>query len=288
MTSSFRLQLVLAFTLFIGSCLSYEFSKTVVVDKSGNGQFTKIQDAIDSVPEGNSGWFHIVVNKGVYNEKVTIPYKKEYIFLEGSSSAKTLIVGDDHQATDTSSTFTSFSDNFVAKSISFMNSYNLKQKNDVTQAVAAMIHGDKSAFYNCGFYGYQDTLCAYEGRHYYKNCYIQGAADFIWGHGQSFFKGCKINVTMGHTNTPGYITAQGRMLEEDTNGFVFSKCSIVGTGQAYLGRAYGPFNRVIFSKTTMNSVVHPLGWDAWHFGGKELSSFLFECIYIFLYFGYFI
>ena len=55
-------------------------------------------------------------------------------------------------------------------------------------ALAARIYGDKSAFFDCGFLGFQDTLWDVQGRHYYKNCYIQGAVDFIFGSGQSYFE----------------------------------------------------------------------------------------------------
>jgi pectinesterase len=55
------------------------------------------------------------------------------------------------------------------------------------QAVALRISGDKAAFYNCKFYGAQDTLYDHKGRHYFKNCYIQGSIDFIFGDGQSYY-----------------------------------------------------------------------------------------------------
>ena len=55
-------------------------------------------------------------------------------------------------------------------------------------AVAATINGDKSAVFNCGFLGYQDTLSDAMGRHYFKNCYIQGEVDFIFGQAQSYFE----------------------------------------------------------------------------------------------------
>jgi len=55
-------------------------------------------------------------------------------------------------------------------------------------AVAAIINGDKSAVFNCGFIGYQDTLFDAMGRHYFKNCYIQGEVDFIFGEAQSYFE----------------------------------------------------------------------------------------------------
>ena len=59
---------------------------------------------------------------------------------------------------------------------------------DVKRALAARIYGDKSSFYECGFVGFQDTLWDVSGRHYFKNCYIEGGVDFIWGNGQSIYE----------------------------------------------------------------------------------------------------
>lgn len=39
---------------------------TIMVDINGNGEFTSIQAAIDSVPEGNGRWTIIHIRKGVY------------------------------------------------------------------------------------------------------------------------------------------------------------------------------------------------------------------------------
>jgi pectinesterase len=55
-------------------------------------------------------------------------------------------------------------------------------------ALAAAIQGDKTAIFNCGFLGYQDTLFDGYGRHYYKNCYIQGEVDFIFGFAQTYYE----------------------------------------------------------------------------------------------------
>lgn len=70
------------------------------------------------------------------------------------------------------------------------NSYNYPIDNDhpVKVAVAARISGDKSAFYDCTFLGFQDTVYDYDGRHYFKNCTITGAIDFIFGNGQSIYE----------------------------------------------------------------------------------------------------
>jgi len=55
-------------------------------------------------------------------------------------------------------------------------------------ALAARIYGDKSFIYNCSFMGYQDTLFDASGRHYIKNCYIEGEIDFIFGNAQSYYE----------------------------------------------------------------------------------------------------
>lgn len=55
-------------------------------------------------------------------------------------------------------------------------------------APAAYLGGDKIAFYNCGFYGVQDTLCDAQGRHFFSKCLIVGAVDFIFGAGQSVYE----------------------------------------------------------------------------------------------------
>lgn len=56
------------------------------------------------------------------------------------------------------------------------------------QAAAFRISGDKAYFYGCGFYGVQHTLSDDEGRHYFKECYIEGSIDFIFGNGRSMYK----------------------------------------------------------------------------------------------------
>lgn len=61
------------------------------------------------------------------------------------------------------------------------------------QAVALRITGDRAAFYNCSFFGYQDTLYDHRGRHYFESCYIQGSIDFIFGNGRSLYRVSTLN-----------------------------------------------------------------------------------------------
>ncbi|KAK8591854.1 hypothetical protein V6N13_031880 [Hibiscus sabdariffa] len=261
-----------------GSGIAY----TIVVDKNGDGNFTSVQSAIDSIPSKNDRWIKVHINPGVYEEKVTIPKDKPCIFLEGQDRKVTTITFNEHDKTDTSATFTSTASNLFARGITFENSFNhplwLKRAlgyvrvPGVVPAVAARILGDKSAFVECGFLGVQDTLWAALGRHYFSKCYIEGATDFIFGYGQSFFEDCSINVTACDLSPEfryGYITAQGRQSSDDPDGFVFKGGEIFGVVRPYLGRAWGPYSRVIFQKAKFNIDVIPAGWDAWLFPGKE-------------------
>lgn len=54
--------------------------------------------------------------------------------------------------------------------------------------MAIRISGDEAAFWGCGFFGAQDTLHDDKGRHYFKDCYIQGSIDFIFGNARSFYE----------------------------------------------------------------------------------------------------
>ncbi|EXB53028.1 Putative pectinesterase 10 [Morus notabilis] len=210
-------------------------SAIITVDQNGSGKFKTIQAAIDSIPSGNHDWIKIKISRGIYTEKVTIPPDKSYIFLQGLGREKTIVTFFDHERTDTSATFSSSSDNVVAKGISFKNSYNRAQGpsdiNDigisagshVKQALAARIYGDKSAFIECGFIGFQDTLWDATGRHYFSNCHFEGAIDFIFGFAQSYYENSLINVTV-RTRLPteiavGFSTAQGRASANDPGGF---------------------------------------------------------------------
>ncbi|KAF6143373.1 hypothetical protein GIB67_001317 [Kingdonia uniflora] len=253
----------------------YEASvRTITVDQQGKGDFITIQSAIDSIPSNNDCWVLIYVRRGTYGEKVTIPPDKPYVALQGEGMKITTIVWEDHDDPEQSATFSSLADNFVARHISFRNSYNNyfgHNRNARTPAVAARVFGDKSSFYSCGFFGLQDTLWDVQGRHYFKSCFIEGAVDFIFGSGQSIYEKCKISV-IAHNVQPvavGFITAQARSSSTDPSAFIFKHCSVFGRGSAYLGRAWRAYSRVLFFNTFLSQVVHPQGWDAWGFTGHE-------------------
>ncbi|XP_042491187.1 probable pectinesterase 55 [Macadamia integrifolia] len=239
-------------------------SKKITVNPSGSGDFKTISEAIArGVPRNNENWIRISVAPGIYSEKVKVPRDKPFIIIEGRSKDSTFVNWDSN--TDFfKASLQVLASNFVARRITFKNTYNLANRNDKKAAVAASVEGDKILFHDCAFISVQDTLFDYKGRHYFKNCYIEGVVDFIFGNGQSIYEGCNIKAT-----APGYITAQSRSAPRETTGFVIKSSNIYGTGPVYLGRAYRPYSRVIYYQCNLTNIVAPAGWDAWNNKGKE-------------------
>ncbi|XVF29141.1 hypothetical protein REPUB_Repub15cG0094000 [Reevesia pubescens] len=266
------------YCIFIAVILSFQQGpaeggwKTLLVDQSGHANFSTIQQAINFIPSNNENWFRIHVKAGTYREKVKIPNDKPYIILKGDGKRKTFVVWDEHQSLVQTPTFSSLADNIVVKGISFVNSYNgPNSKNPRKPAVAAMISGDKTFFYKCRFSSVQDTLWDDQGRHYFKDCTIEGAVDFIFGDGQSLYEDCTIRF-LGEeleSDLAGFITAQGRSNPYDSNGFVFKNCNVVGSGTTFLGRPWRGYSRVVFYNCHFSDIIQPSGWQAWNYAGHE-------------------
>ncbi|TVU37468.1 hypothetical protein EJB05_10784, partial [Eragrostis curvula] len=159
------------------------------------------------------------------------------------------------------------------------NMYNAVERRKADQAVAALVGGDKSAFYGCAFHGFQDTLCDFEGRHYFRRCLVTGVVDFVFGYGQSVYDGCVLASVMppGPHPQPGWVTAHARDGETSPGGLVFQGGAVVGTtggGRTYLGRAWNRFATVVFYRTRMGGAVVPQGWQAWN-AGRDVSHVTF-------------
>ncbi|KAB2030984.1 hypothetical protein ES319_D05G272200v1 [Gossypium barbadense] len=238
------------------------------VDQSGKGDYEKIQDAIDAVPSDNKEVVFILVEPGIYNEKIVVPIDKPFITLSGSKPNGTVITGSDSGNIFESATFTVLSSDFVGRYLTIQNTYGPGAK-----AVALRVSGDRAAFFGCRILSYQDTLLDDTGRHYYSNCYIEGAVDFIFGNAASLFERCHL-----HTLSEGgaSITAQRRESPSEETGFTFLGCKITGVRTAVLGRPWGPYSRVIFALTYMSNVILPQGWDDWGDSSKQSTVFYRE------------
>ncbi len=251
-----------------------------VVAKDGSGDFTTVQQAIDAVPHFRKEITTIYVKNGVYKEKLILPSSKNKITLIGESVEKTVITNDDYaqkknsfgeeMGTTGSSGFFVFGNEFTAKNITFENS-----AGPVGQAVAVRIDGDMVIFENCRFLGYQDTLYPHspESRQFYKNCYIEGTVDFIFGKSTAVFQDCEI-----FCKEKGYVTAAAT-LEETPYGFVFIHCKISGNApdrSFYLGRPWRSHAKTVFIECEMSKVIKEEGWHNWNKKDAEKTSFYGE------------
>ncbi|XP_072956483.1 putative pectinesterase 11 [Typha angustifolia] len=233
------------------------------VDQSGKGDFTKIQDAIDSVPSNNSVFYYILIKPGTYREKIVVPKDKPFVTLSGTKTNSAIITWSERWDTPQSPTVSILASDFVGRYLTIQNSYGSSGP-----AVALSISGDRVAFYTCRFISYQDTLLDAVGRHYYKNCYIEGATDFVCGNGQSLFDRCHLHSI---SKNGGSVTAQRRLAAEESTGYSFVGCKVTGAGVGtlILGRPWGRYSRVVFGYTYMSNAVLPQGWGDWNDGSNQ-------------------
>ncbi len=254
------------------------FSKTdrhrIVVATDGSGDTTTVQQAIDQVPENNVRRFVIHIRPGTYKEQIKILQTKPFITLQGDDALKTTLTFNLSAKTsgDTRLSYSAYigGSDFRAENITFENTYGAG-----SQAVAAYVNTDRVVFRNCRFLGWQDTLFAHGGRQYYKDCYIEGHVDFIFGNATAVFENCTI-----HSKGPGYVTAHWRLSDSETNGFVFLHCKLTGAdaGRVYLGRPWRPYGRVIFIECWMDGHIKSEGWDNWHDPARQKTARFAEYI----------
>ena len=67
----------------------------------------------------------------------------------------------------------------------------------------------------------------------------------------------------------GSLTAQKRLTKSELSGFVFVNCLVTGSGPIYLGRAWGPYSRVVFLLTQINAPIIPAGWFDWGIPARD-------------------
>ncbi|MBQ9519646.1 MAG: hypothetical protein IJR59_07115, partial [Firmicutes bacterium] len=141
------------------------------------------------------------------------------------------------------------------------------------RAGALTNYADKTEFKDCAFIGSQDTLytcnVAYDA--YYKNCFIEGQTDFIYGNGDVIFDGCEISFC-GYDGTAaaGYLTANSCSQQYmASDGYIFRNCYISYNSErdvtaGYYGRMWGDSAKVAFINTKLEKgdMIVADGWSA--------------------------
>lgn len=251
----------------------------IVVAQDGSGDFCSVQEAINAVPDFRKKQTRILIRNGYYREKIIVPETKDSLILVGEDKFKTILsfnnfaskptgFGDQLGTSGSASVYISPA-NFSAENITFENG-----AGPVGQAVAVIVRSDKARFYNCRFLGFQDTLYTHKigSRQYYKNCYIEGTVDFIFGSSVAFFEECEI-----FCKNNGYVTAPSTP-QNSPFGYVFYQCKINGENpdSFYLGRPWRPFGNAAFMECDMSDVIKSEGWDNWGKTSNEKTARFLE------------
>lgn len=282
--------LIFAFSFFSSQAQDSKYPATLTVAQDGSGNYKTIQEAINSVRDLGERWVKIYIKKGIYHEKLIIPSWKTKISLIGDSKEGTVITNDDYSGKPNRSpqdafglpkfsTYTSYTLLIQANDIRLENLTIINASGRVGQAVALHVEGDRFIAQNCALLGNQDTLYAAteHSRQFYKDCFIEGTTDFIFGTATGVFQDCTIKSL-----TNSYITAASTSSRQKF-GFTFINCKIIADSavkQVFLGRPWRPYAKTVFLNCNLGRHIVPAGWNPWKgdlmFPDKEKTTFYAE------------
>ena len=252
----------------VSAAWAQERQDTIVVSRDGTGNFRTLQEAIESARAFMDYTVTIYVRNGVYKEKVIVPSWVENIDIIGEDRDKTIITYDDHANINKMGTFRTYTVKVEGSDITFKNLTIENNAAQLGQAVAFHTEGDRLKFINCRILGNQDTI--YTGakftRLYFKDCYIDGTTDFIFGPSTALFENCMI-----HSKRNSYVTAASTP-KEAKYGYIFKHCKLTaepGVDKVYLGRPWRPYAYTLFIECELGKHIVPAGWHNW---GKQSNE----------------
>ena len=252
----------------VSAAWAQERQDTLVVSRDGTGNFRTLQEAIESARAFMDYTVTIYVKNGVYKEKVIVPSWVENIDIIGEDRDKTIITYDDHANINKMGTFRTYTVKVEGSDITFKNLTIENNAAQLGQAVALHTEGDRLKFINCRILGNQDTI--YTGakftRLYFKDCYIDGTTDFIFGPSTALFEDCII-----HSKRNSYVTAASTP-KEAKYGYVFKHCKLTaepGVDKVYLGRPWRPYAYTLFIECELGKHIVLAGWHNW---GKQSNE----------------
>lgn len=252
-----------------------------VVEPARDARVNPLQVAIDAAPDNATQPYVILLKPGRYRwQKTTIPPTKRFIHLVGEDSATTFVSfhlnvyetlkGRAADAYD-GITLTVLADDFAATNLTFENI-----SGEHGQALALRLDGDRATIRHCRLLGWQDTLRCEKGRHYFRDCYIEGRVDFIYGGATAVFDRCEIRSKAG-----GFVTAASTP-PESPFGYVFLRCRLtydplpwesgLPVRKAFLGRPWRPHAAVAFIECELGDHIEPTGWHNWSKPDSEKTA----------------
>jgi pectinesterase len=254
--------------------------RLIVVAADGSGDVRSVQEAFAAVTDNSPERTIIHLKPGTYDGQKILAREKRNVTLRGEQAETTILTWhantNEEQPPGThprhkGTALVVLADDFRADRLTFQNT-----SGDHGQALALRIDGDRAVVTNSRLLGWQDTVMLNNGRHYFRDTYIEGRVDFIYGSATAVFERCEIKSKNG-----GYVTAASTPPER-AHGFVFINSRLTSdpapwvdpTGKtpakvsasaplAYLGRPWRPYGSVTFVNTEMGAHIHPAGWHNW-------------------------
>jgi pectinesterase len=269
MKRTFIMSLLAMFVAVAASAASkYDNPDTIVVARDGTGEFRNVAEALEVCRAFMDYHKVIYVKKGTYKEKIVVPQWLTNIEILGEDCANTIITYDDHAniklpGTDRGmGTFRTYTVKVQGSGITFRNITIENNSPRMGQAVALHTDGDRIVLINCRLLGHQDTV--YTGtagtRLLFKDCYIEGTTDFIFGPSIAWFESCTI-----HSKANSYITAASTP-KDQPYGYVFNHCRLTADStvtKVYLGRPWRDYGYTLFMDCEMGGHIRPEGWHHW-------------------------
>ena len=267
------------------------------IAKDGNGDFTSVQAALDTLSPDNREEVVLFIHKGIYEEQITVTVPHVTMIGEGESPSDTVLtyylyareILPDGMKRGTFRSYSCIIDthDFKAENLTFQNSSG--NANTAGQALAMYADGDRLHFVNCRFISGQDTLFTgplppkelqpngfigpkqfaprINGRHLYEKCYIEGDIDFIFGSATAYFDECTFHSNEIGREVNGYVTAPSTP-EGQEYGYVMNRCRFISDTcrpeSVYLGRPWRNFAKTVLINCYMGSHIKPEGWHDWN------------------------
>lgn len=263
----------------------YDNPDTIVVARDGTGEFRTVSEAIEVCRAFMDYHKVIYIKKGTYKEKLIIPQWLQNIELCGEDRDETIITYDDHANIYYGEglmvmgermklgTFRTYTLRIDANDITLKNLTIENNAARLGQAVALHTQGDRLVFVNCRFLGNQDTV--YTGMPYtrllFKDCYIEGTTDFIFGPSTAWFEHCTI-----HCKINSYITAASTP-QDAAYGYVFNQCTVTaaeGADNVYLGRPWRDYGYTLFMNCELPNAIRPEGWHHWQKEREQTARYM--------------
>ena len=272
--------------LFFGMGLSsvsaaskYDNPDTIFVARDGTGEFRTVDEAIEVCRAFMDYHKVIFVKRGTYKEKLILPSWLQNIEICGEDRDQTIITYDDHANIRTAErpqgmgTFRTYTLKIEGNGITLKNITIENNSARLGQAVALHTEGDRLKFINCRFLGHQDTVYTGVANTHllFKDCYIEGTTDFIFGPSTAWFEHCTI-----HCKANSYITAASTPKDVDY-GYVFNECTITaepGVEKVYLGRPWRDYGYTLFMHCTLPGQIRPEGWHHWQKEREQTARYL--------------